>query len=63
MFNVRAIKIGKCIACGKDTECFDVEAQRQQLSGLLCVPDFKRQVKILTATLAPKSTEATAIND
>jgi hypothetical protein len=54
MFIVNGIRIGTCIACGRETECFDVQSQRQQLSGLLCVTDFKRQVKIVTATSVPQ---------
>jgi hypothetical protein len=56
MFMVKSIQLGKCIACGKETECFEVEAQRQFLTGLLCMSDFKRQVKIVTATAAPAPT-------
>lgn len=48
-FVVTGIKTGKCIACEREVECFVVESQRLQLSGLLCPADFRRQVKVATA--------------
>lgn len=55
MFTVKKILIGKCIACGKESECIEVESQTQLRSGLFCATDFKRQIMIVTANglLAP----------
>lgn len=54
MFTVKSITVGTCIACGKkEIECFEVESSTQTVSGLFCLPNFKRQVKILTANSTP----------
>ena len=50
MFTVSAIQVGRCLACEKETECYQVEAPQQLLSGLLCPNDFRRMVKIATAS-------------
>jgi hypothetical protein len=55
MFIVTGIHSGVCLACEKECECFQVECRRQGLSGLLCLPDFRKQVKIAAATGALKT--------
>lgn len=55
MFCVMALKVGRCIACDKETECFVVEGEKQRVSGLLCPQDFRKQVKVATAASAPTS--------
>ncbi len=57
MFIVKGIvAVGKCMACEKEVECFQVECERHGLSGLLCATDFRKQVKIATAA-SPKKFE------
>jgi hypothetical protein len=49
MFIVKSLKKGLCIACGKETEILEVEAQHEGLAGSLCIPDFRRVLKIAGA--------------
>ena len=50
MFIVKGLKTGKkCLACERETECYEVECAKQGVSGFLCPQDFRKQVKIATA--------------
>jgi hypothetical protein len=49
MFIVKALKVGPCLACGKQVECVQIESTDQRLAGLLCLQDFRKQVKIAMA--------------
>jgi hypothetical protein len=52
MFVVKSIRNATCIACDKEMECFEVVCEKQALSGMLCLQDFRKQVKIATVTPA-----------
>jgi hypothetical protein len=55
MYIVKGIvATGKCIACEKEVECFQVECEKHGVSGLLCAGDFRKQVKIASATTSTK---------
>ncbi len=49
MFIVKSIKTGACLACEKETECYEVESEGHAFAGLLCPQDFRKQVKIASA--------------
>ena len=49
-FVVSNIRTGRCMACEKETECFEVECPKQSLKGLLCPQEFKKQVRLITAS-------------
>lgn len=50
MFIVTSIRVGTCLACDREVECYEIEAQAFGLSGLLCAADFRKQVKVAAAT-------------
>lgn len=50
MFTVTGIATGVCVACEKQGEVLKVHCPAQAFCGLLCVADFKKLVKIATAT-------------
>lgn len=66
MFTVWAIRIGTCMACSRqDVECLEVESPPLMRRGLLCVQDFRRQVKLAAAvsseTVAREPDQATDV--
>ncbi len=52
MFTILSLRNGKCLACDRVSECYEIESLRQGISGLICPADLRRLVKIATASAA-----------
>jgi len=49
MFTVKEIGTETCIACGRSTECVQIEDNMHAISGWLCLADFRKQLRVLQA--------------
>lgn len=56
MFIVKEIRTATCVMCARESECLHVEGQTHPIRGWVCLPDFKKLVRIAGANGHPEVT-------
>jgi hypothetical protein len=60
MFIVNEMKTATCVMCARETECLHVEGQTHPIHGWVCLPDFKKLVRIAAANGQPDAASQAA---
>jgi hypothetical protein len=60
MFIVNEMKTSTCVMCARETECLHVEGQTHPIHGWVCLPDFKKLVRIAAAATGQADAASTS---